>query len=371
MKTHNIPLDQFKPTGQVTSKMENGELTLTAINGKNRVAVPGAYKLPLRVDMTVKANSSDITLLAGKGGISFSGHINTSGGGIRRVDILTGKKETVKFDYENEIPLDEYINLSVVYGSKFTWVRVNDKICYVNGKAPYLSMPEQFDAGLDLAVRPGKNKVELIIRSFTVTEYENDEPNAPAEVANAPELSAFEWYVKSLPPHLRDDVIKMDKFLTTERALKFKKSVDPSGNLVYASSCGFQYKLRKFTLEPDGHELDRVMEYSDMEKHESGQMATSWAKNWAKDSQHSADYTSRVLAKLAESSPEFADKMYSQLQYCNNVKCKRNSKVEYKGNAKQTCSSSIKFTWNTAEFDDIQKMVTAVGEFIKSTGKKV
>ena len=363
MKTHKIPLDQFKPTGQVTSKMENGELVLTAINGNNRVALPGAYKLPFRVDMTVKANSSDITLLVGKGGISFSGFINTSGGGIRRIDILTGKKETVKCDYENEIPLGEYINLSVVYGSKFTWVQVNDNICYVNGKAPYLDLPKQFDNGLSLAVRPGKNKVELRVRSFTVTEYENDEPPPPAQVANAPELSAFEWYIKSLPPHLRDQVIKIDKFLMADmkRVLKFKKSVDTYGNLVYASPCGFQFKLRKFILASDAPEPGQLLEFGHMEKHEPGQMATSWARG----SRHSADYTSQVLEKIAETSPDFADKMYNQLQYCSNVKCKGNSKVEYKGGTTQTCSSSVIFTWNPADFADIRQMVMAVGEFME------
>jgi hypothetical protein len=324
-------------------------------------AIPDKFKLPFRIDMTLKANSSDFKLLIGNGGVHFSSPINHSGGGIRRYDILTGKEEPTKSDYENDVPLNEYVDLSVIYGNKITWVEINNKYCYSTRKAPYISildnLPEEFVNGLDFAVSCGRD-VALTIKSLTVTEYENDEPNIYAEIANQPEFSPFEWYLKSLPHELRDEVIKTDEFLLKDMksSLKFKKSIDKYGNVIYISPCGFQFKMRKYGMS----------EQLEINPHDSGQLETGWIKNWTKKSDLTPDYTSRIFNRLNESSPEFADKMFSQIKSCNNTKCNRNSIIEYKGESKQTCSSTIKFTWLSSEFENIRKVVSAANEVVKT-----
>jgi hypothetical protein len=192
----------------------------------------------------------------------------------------------------------------------------------------------------------------MIIKSVSVTEYENNEPDTPAEIATLPELSSFEWYLKSLPNELQDEVIKIDEYLLKDMksSLKFKKSIDKYGNVTYVSPCGFQYKMRKYGEQHEANE------------HDAGQLETSWIKNWAKEAEHTPDYTALMLNKLAETSPEFADKMFSKLKGCTKTTCNRNAVVEYNGESKQTCSSTIMFTWFPLEFKDIRKVIAAASE---------
>lgn len=355
MKTHNIPLESFTANGKISLSISSGELYLASkrIIDKNAgyASIPFIFKLPFRIDMTLKANSSDFRLKTGKGGVHFSAPINHSGGGIRRGDILTGKEESAKHDYDNDLPLDEYVNLSVVYGGKMTWVEINGKHCYSTAKAPYLS--EKFTDGLNVGIGCGKN-VEVIIKSFTVTEYENDEPDIPAEIANLPELSPFDWYIKSLPHEVRNEVTKTDEYLLKDmkNSLKFKRSIDKYGYVTYISPCGFQYKMYKFITDSN---------QENNEQHDAfGKHRTSWMKS-AKP-----NHTVEILNKLAESSPEFADKMFSKLKLCGNAKCSANSMITYKGKSERTCGSSIVFEWLPSEFTDVRRVVAIASEVVKA-----
>jgi len=98
-----------------------------------------------------------------------------------------------------------------------TWVEINNKCCYHTRLVPYLkllgngNLPEEFMDGFSFAIGCGKN-VELAIKSFAVTEYENDEPDIPAKLANLPELSLFEWYVKGMAPEFQNEMIKQTNF---------------------------------------------------------------------------------------------------------------------------------------------------------------
>lgn len=178
----------------------------------------------------------------------FTGSFNRGGFGIRRIDILTGKEEQTKYDYDNVLPIHEYVGLSVIYGSKMMWVEFNGEHCYCTGKASYLGLlesnavPEEFKDGLDFEITCAE-EVELTIKSLMITEYEKDELHTPKEIANMPELSAFEWYLKSLPHELRDEAFKTDEYLMKDikASLKFKKAIDKDGKLTYQSPCGLHF----------------------------------------------------------------------------------------------------------------------------------
>jgi hypothetical protein len=56
---NNIPLESLTPKNKIKTKLENGELHVPAEEanlGKHRhhINVPGKFKLPFRIDMTVK-----------------------------------------------------------------------------------------------------------------------------------------------------------------------------------------------------------------------------------------------------------------------------------------------------------------------------
>ena len=259
MIKHDIPLETFEPTGKVKARMENGELVLTTINMSNGTFIPFKPKLPFRVDVALKANSSIFTINIGKGFISFSEHINECGGGIhfRRADIITGKRETLKSDYDNIFPLNEYVHLSIIYHSNITWVEINGKHCYSTRKALYIDLlvnnklSAEFKDGFDLKIWSGQRNVELTLKSFTVTEYGSNELSIPSKIANMPELTPSEWRLKSLPHELRDRV-KTDEDLAKYMRgnIKLNKETDEHGDVSIVLYKGWvfsevRYKLQK------------------------------------------------------------------------------------------------------------------------------
>ena len=366
MKIHNIPLESLiaksilrnGDTGKVLLKMENDELhMITLVEGlskkhQNYAYIPDKFKLPFRIDIRLKANSPEFKFRFGKGHIMFAGSLNRSGTGIRRADILTGAEETTKYDYDNVLPINEYVDLSVIYGSKMMWVELNGKYCYHTGKAPYIDLlqndniPDEFKNGLDFAIVCGGN-VELMIKSLAFTEYENGDSYIPEEIADMPELSAFEWYLKSLPHEVRDEVIKTDEYLMKDMkaVLKFKKSIDKDGKLTYESPCGFRYIMKRYNI------------------------GESHLMFWNNERISNFEI---VLNKLAESSPEFADRMFANIndgpggcKQCSTIDCYNKKTVNYNGGIKRTCSGAIPFKWLPSEFEDVRKVVAAVSEIIK------
>jgi hypothetical protein len=366
MKIHNIPLESLiaksilrnGDTGKVLLKMKNGELhMITLVEGlskkhQNYAYIPDKFKLPFRIDIRLKANSPEFKFRIGKGHIMFTGSLNRLGCGIRRADILTGVDETTKYDYDNVLPINEYADLSVIYGSKMMWVEINGQYCYHTGKAPYIDLlqnnniPDESKNGFDFAIVCGGN-VELMIKSLMFTEYENDESYIPEEIANMPELSSFDWYVKSLPHELRDEAIKTDEYMMNDMkaVLKFKKSIDKDGKLTYESPCGFRYSMNRYAVG-ESHVM-------------------SWRK------------FGDVLNKLAETSPEFAERMFANInehisgrggekcKQCASIACSNMKTTEYNGEKRKSCGGSMQFKWLPSDFEDVRKVIAAVSEIAK------
>lgn len=370
MKEYDIPLESLiaksilrnGDTGKVSLNLENGEIRmLTLVEGlskkhQNYAYIPERFKLPFRIDITLKANSPAFKLSIGKGHIMFAGSLNRGGFGMRRADILTGREESTKYDYDNALPIGEYVKLSVVYGNEMTWVEINGRHCYHTGKAPYMAIlksggvPEEFKNGFGFAIACGEN-VELLIKSLRFTEYGDGGFYVPEEIAKMPELSAFEWYLKSLPHEIRGEVLKTDEYLMNymKLNLKFKKSVDKDGKLTYDSPCGLRYSMNRFGIG-ETHTL-------------------SWNR------------FGDVLNKLAETSPEFADRMFANIdesvsgrggekcRQCTVISCANMKATEYDGETRRSCGGSMHFKWLSDDFADVRRIVAAAGGIAETADK--
>ena len=237
-----------------------------------------------------------------------------------------------------------------MYGSKAMWVSVDGKHCYASNETPYIKLlqddavPEKYADGLDISMCVGTH-TGLIIKSFAVTEYESDEPGIPAEIMNLPKLSQFELFVKGLPPEVHDEMLKTDEYLMNDMksSLKFRRAIDKHGHLEYKASCGFIYTMREFGVH--------------------GHHSTDWAP-----SPNRADYTNAIFNKLAEASPEFADKMFDRLQICNphTRDCTSRIKIEFNGETRSTCRGKIFFKMFPSEFEDVRKVAAAASEIKKA-----
>jgi hypothetical protein len=289
----------------------------------------------------------------GKGFVHFSHAPNESGKGMRRQDIFTGREESTKYDYNADIPLNKYFNLSVTAGSKITWIEIDGVCCYSTRKAQYIellekgSLPDEFAEGLEIAVGAGKigdkKGTRLTIKSIGIVEYENSEPDIPAEIIDLPDLSPFDWYMKSLPDLIRGEAEITNDYLLNaaeiKSGLKFKRSTDKHGNTNYVSPYGLQYRLMKY--EPDGKHMI----------------------NWIQKPSR-RDYTSEILDELSETSPELADKLFADLLDCGNTSCGRNAAINYKGQSKTTCANTMNFKWTPSEMSEVREYITLANDII-------
>jgi len=356
VKIHDIIVESLTPKKPIKIKHESGELHIPAeeeLLGKNRhyVTVPGQYKLPLRVDMTVKTKfirtnqiASQLTLYIGRGQVYFNG------GHTSAVDVLTADKIEPNIICHNDIPLGEFADISVIFGHEMMWATVNDKVCFVSNKAAYVKLLHENHSmkGVLIAVCGGTD-TKLTVKSFAVVEYENDEPDIPQELINLPELSQFELFVKGLPSAIHERLLKLDEYLLTDMktSMKFRRTIDKTNHLLYSSPCGFQYTIREFGVG---------------EEHE-----TRWVQSPKKP-----DLTNQVMQELKKTYPEFADKIFRKFQICNPHSrfCERRTTVELNDEFINVCMSKIHFQMHPQDFDDVKRYITAVNKVVIAANVK-
>ena len=362
MKTINIPLDAITPKKGTKIKYENNELHIPASVsdlGKSRslAYIPGKYKLPFRINMMVKAKfiekpqektklgdepQAQLTLLVGKGRVYFNG------GRVCASDILADGKKSVLGDdgapyyvYYNHMPEKGFVDVSITFGTQAMYVAVDGVICYASRDMPYLQMLQDNTVAdcIDMSLRSGTYTMTTL-KSFAITEYENDEPAVPAEIADLPDASEFELFVRGLPPHIHDEAFKLDEFLLNHKAggLKFRRTFDNGEHLIYKSSCGFNYQIPEYGVH--------------------GKHLTYWVQSAKKP-----DRTNEMFIKLAETSAELADRIFGKLQICNPHfrECKRRTQVTLKSKTVDVCMAKIVHKMYPSEFEDVKAIVSAVG----------
>jgi len=365
MKTHNIPLDSIVPKKPLKVKFEKGELHIPVDEsklGKSRhhVNVPDKYKLPFRIDMTVKAKfvrtnqiASQLSLYIGDGRLYFNG------GHTSCTEILAPSKSSVFGDNElasmvkyNSIPSKDYVHISAIFGSKMMWVTVDDVCCYASDKMPYLDLlqndavPDKYKNGVDISICGGTD-TKLTIKSFEVIEFEDDEPKIPDELTSLPELSEFDLFVQGLPSGVHDEMYRMDSYMLNDMksSLKFKRSIDKHGHLEYKSSCGFIFQIREFGV--------------------GNYITTTWVNSTKK-----MDLFGSIYAKLAEKSPEYAEAVFSRTQICDPQHdgardCDRRVTIEFNGKSRRVCAGKSHFDMSPSGFEDVRNMVAALNEVVK------
>lgn len=134
-----------------------------------------------------------------------------------------------------------------------------------------------------------------------------------------------------------------------KESLKFKKSIDKDGKLTYESPCGLRYSMNRYGI------------------------GESHAMSW--------DKLGKALEKLAEISPDFAEKMFLRLdedissrggEKCNQcvfINCANMKYTEYNGKKRKSCGGYMHFKWLPSEFEDVRKIIAVVKDVIKTDDK--
>ena len=124
MKTSTINLSELIPIGMTKINVTNNTADVwttrsisttltpqaTGSYKKHFIALPGKFRLPLRIDMTIKLDYPTFWLRVGDGHINFSSGHDTEYGRIRDIadqdSRLTSANMKEHFTFDNRIPLD-------------------------------------------------------------------------------------------------------------------------------------------------------------------------------------------------------------------------------------------------------------------------
>lgn len=170
-------------------------------------------------------------------------------------------------------------------------------------------------------------------------------------------MSKFDLIVNCLPIEIQEEVKKTDSYLMKDMktVLNFKKSITKDGVVDYVSPCGFRYAIRRYDIG----ELHRM----------------KWNRGTGN--------FGTILNKLAESSPEFANTIFANIneniserggercKQCVSTECTNKEIIEYNGEKKRVCGGSMHFKWLPSEFVDVRKITEAVKEVVKTTNSGV
>jgi len=178
---------------------------------------------------------------------------------------------------------------------------------------------------------------------------------------NKEKKSKLETAIKNLPLELKNEILKMDEYLLKDmrKNLKFKRTFEAEGSRIsYVSPWGFRYKLYLSGEDIVGgwHNISWIYYNTQREKQKYGK--------------HKPDYTVKALHKLAETSSEFANKLFDQMKECvgcrGKVGCTAgNSKYEFNGKKKTLCCGFV-FKMIPSDFGDVKKMIKAISEVVET-----
>ena len=375
MTTHNITPEDFTPHGKVTLNADGGELQMTTNtalythfhNNDSPISayacLPGKYKLPFRIDMTVKIDAPALYLITGKGHVEFA-----TGNAHRGItDILGGDFKPNTHEFDNNLQLGEYVDISVTYGCAAVCVTVNGECRCLSKKDPYIKalkageLPEEFKDGFAIALACEK-RTEMTVKKLSVTEFggELDIPSQPPEIRrfeyNLPEKPTVEAAVQLLTPELQAKISSIDEYLmkNMKKSLKFKRKIEnwsTGGRITYVSPWGFRYKI----------EIRENYMW-----HDIGWIAYNTRREVEKyGGRKKADLTNKTLAKLSEADPGFAAEMFERVQECkgcNSGKCRNTWIYEFGGKKTVSCvwDGGMNFKMLPSDFADVRRIIAAI-----------
>ncbi|MEN6470206.1 MAG: hypothetical protein ABFC62_01940 [Clostridiaceae bacterium] len=324
MKEHRIGLSELMPCGKTETRLEDGMLeawtthsiTSIAFNlygdsyRKHILSLPGRYRLPFRVDMTIRLDFPALLLLIGGGHISFA----TPWQDNRRIEDIvkpSGKPNQDGGAFDNSLPFGELVDVSVTYNLDEMQIHVGGEERFYSRKQAYMKakdIGEQNAEGFAIALTVSKLST-LCVKRIAVTEFDGRAPIVRGEYAESKPSSAegerqkptFESVLSALPRELRGEIMETDRFLISLRPLKFKRAVDKGGKKVsyVAPEFGVSYAIHASGAQ-SSHDLGFYIV--------CGGKVETWHRK--------ADFMEEALAETAKTDPALAERIFYALNDC-------------------------------------------------------
>lgn len=368
MKQYKINLKSLIPKGHVFMEYKENILFMATtwaiptsfhrehLKINSYISIPERYKLPLRIDMTVKIDSPGLYLLVGKGRISFG----TGWWDNRRISDICEPDTKPMCKCNQNIPLNEFVDISVIYDYKFMQILVNGEQRYYSLKEKYMkskALIEQNADGFEIKLAAAK-RTDVLVKSFIITEYEEESaiyvtPKSickESDNAATPKITSFEESIALLDENVKSEITKTNDYLLTLKPIKFKRKV-ADGKITYlASGNGFSY-IMYLCSDRMYHSLQWYI------------ITSSKPEFWHKK----ADMMVETLQKLAESSPKFAKRMFDNLKECVGCcpgGCAVITQYELGGQKKGVCHGKMEFKMSVSDFADVRRFIKTLNELL-------
>jgi hypothetical protein len=371
MKKYDINLDSLLSKGHIITETKN-EMMLIVIPKRlstnfdkenmsvnNYVYLPDTYKLPLRIDLTIKIDSPGLYLFLGNGHLNFG----TPWSDNRRIDDIIEPNCKIRF-FHNHIPMNEFVDISMIYDFKAMQIHINGEERYYSEKEKYMTsklLKEFNHTGFTFKIACNK-RTNLIIKSLSITEYDETAEMNHADIslpvplktnqAVAPDQKPqFDTCIALLPKEIKNEIIKTDEFLRSLKPMKFRRQIEKHGNKItyLASDNGFSYGLYPS---------------NDIMYHTLGWYIITNGKPefWHRK----ADMMEETLKKLAETLPEFAERMFVNLTEC--ISCSQHCAVKtlYEFNCKKklACHGLMEFKMCVSDFQDVRVFINSINQLL-------
>jgi hypothetical protein len=373
MNMNNLSLNEFIPKGQVTCDYREDCIIMTTkhaiptqrfdaehLSINSYLYLPTRYKLPLRIDMTVKLDAPGFYLLFGNGHVNFG----TLWSDNRRLDdIAVPSRKTM--NYHNNFRMNEFTDISILYDLKEMQIMINGEERYYSNKERYMKAPifrEMNQEGFQLKLVCDK-LVQLCIKSFAVTEYPDtcgivhSKEALPTAVTRNEAIAqgekpTFDKCISLLPEGIQSEIIKIDEYLKSLKTLKFKRQIDKNGSKItyIAADYGFSYAIY-LSNDIFDHSLQWYL------------ITNGKPETWHRKD----DRMEETLTRLAVITPEFAQRMFYQLEDC--VGCYKNclARTRYRlgEQKKAVCHGKLKFSMNVSGFEDVRTFINEINRLIQ------
>ena len=374
MALTQIDFNSYQTTSNVIAENRSDGFHLSATKGvrvsylptkplSSCITVPKRFFLPLKICMTINMPQPGLHLMLGEGHISFG----TMSDNRSRSDIVEpDNKKPMSFD--NRTSLHRDIEITVIYGLKFMQIVIDGETRFFSKKEKYMRSDLFVDmnkAGFELSLGTDKF-AEVVIKKMAVEEYDIEPDSIPInnEIGEARLYyirkgikASFDECISLLAPALKEEIIKTDQFLLSEKELKIRRKIegDQLGcKITYISSVhGFSYALRiNEHLMAHSYWWYMVSNY----KFEGKYMGR---KN---------DLTNPTLKSVYEQSPEIADRLVSYYGKCSGCSQSCAVKTIYELNDKKfvSCHGQMHMNMNLQTFSDFRYMFNMQKEVIKS-----
>lgn len=369
---YDINLTGFKTKGHVESEYRDNMLYVTThraiptqrfdrefLSINSYIYLPDKYRLPLRIDITAKIDAPGLYVLLGNGHVNF-GTLCTDN---RRIDDIVSPTRKVIY-FHNDIPMNQFAHITLIYDLKKMQILVDGEERYYSANEKYMkskAFREANEEGFELKIACDK-LVNLCIKSVAITEYSDTcgilhtdkglpAPKTRNEAISRNDKPTFERCISLLPPIIKEEILGIDEYLRALRPLKFKRQVDKNGSKItyVASDHGVSYALY-LSNDIFDHSLQWYL------------ITQGPPDTWHRK----ADMMEETLNRLYDRSPDFAERMFHNLDDCVGCYkgCLARTVYGFRGKKKAVCHGKLKFEMNPSGFRDVRTFADMINSIL-------